>query len=777
MMELNKILSDGRWGDMAALVNANFEKIKVELMKIRFASILTFCKGYFSTESRLLAKFPTGKTGEYAFVGTPWPGTVWEWADTKWVDTKVAPQLGESIFLELLKQHIDNTTILWDDTGKYIYSLGGSGNTCTIAVSIDTSGIGKCTVEATGDKAIVKPSEDGAAYTVTAVKGTTVTVKIVPSEGYKVQKLNVDKVSQGAVPEYTFEKLDADHTMYVWMEAVEEIPTEFLERSDLPGNYYSSTQDALNAVRASYPDGLTQDVTITCVKQATERRMGGVWIASLSEWNMRSMYCLTIDGADLLTYDGKSLGCLSISNVDNVIFRDILFSNYANGVEASTPGDNFALMCKASNNLRMNNIYVDNCIFDGTCTQQNDRMAYSATSFVDVDNVTFNGCTLTKNFGWAAMSFSGCSMVSLIKNHISLDYTDGVSSHSVGVIVSDGRQLMFEDNYMTGNNREAYVSISNVDRIYLRRNKMISGGGQAVSINHIIKTGELVIESNLFRGMLNGPSGGWIKYYINPGNVRDMSLNNNTFYMDGAYYEQYATRFGNVDRLELFNNILVKAADHTIHAYSFDTIGELFSGNNIYEFEYDADKGASSGILLWTEKNYSIVQIPFNISHQLGDIQKLDYEKESVVVPRGSTLLNAGYAIVPSYDTQYPADGEYVPWADVEYKCKSVGSNSRGCFNLHGNAVDETENPAGYTGFNLSTSTPFSDASQYSAMAESILVFTHASLDRRKFVRFSIIGSAHKYLVCGKYAMLSAWPVIDSDGEYVSDELYTIKID
>lgn len=124
-MDLNTIQSDGRWGDVAAFINANFEKIRLELMKLRHASILTFCKGYFSTKSHFLKKYPTGKTGEYAFVGIPWPGTVYEWADTAWVNTGIAPQLGEAVFIEMLKRHIDNETIYWDATDEVIKSAGG----------------------------------------------------------------------------------------------------------------------------------------------------------------------------------------------------------------------------------------------------------------------------------------------------------------------------------------------------------------------------------------------------------------------------------------------------------------------------------------------------------------------------------------------------------------------------------------------------------------------------------------------------------------------------
>lgn len=111
----------------------------------------------------------------------------------------------------------------------------------------------------------------------------------------------------------------------------------FLVRSDLPGYYYSSTQDALNAVRATYPDGLTRNVEITCIKAAREKRKEGHYLAELADWNLRSMYTLTIDGGSVLTLDGNALGCLSFSCVDNVVVRNVRFEDYSNYVGHQIP--------------------------------------------------------------------------------------------------------------------------------------------------------------------------------------------------------------------------------------------------------------------------------------------------------------------------------------------------------------------------------------------------------------------------------------------------------
>jgi signal peptidase I len=53
-------------------------------------------KGYYPTESLLKSTYPTPKSGEYAYVGTPYPGTVYEVStDGTWTNTGVTPPAPE----------------------------------------------------------------------------------------------------------------------------------------------------------------------------------------------------------------------------------------------------------------------------------------------------------------------------------------------------------------------------------------------------------------------------------------------------------------------------------------------------------------------------------------------------------------------------------------------------------------------------------------------------------------------------------------------------------
>lgn len=692
--------------------------------------------------------------------------------------------LSKENFINLLKQCIDNDTIKFDAERKVIYcdcGGGGGGGEETshlITLDINPADIVKVEkVEATGDVSESTVSEDGGHYAFTVPDGGNVTVKITPAEGYAVNRLNVDKVSQGAIAEYTFSNVTAAHTMYLWMEAAEEPVVEgFLVRSDKPDVEYASTQSVFDALKADYPDGLTQDVTVTCTKKTTEPRTAG-WVGTLEDWNQGTMYTLTLDGAGLLTYDGKSLGILAFYDVDNVLVRDVTFTNYCNLVDAYSPGDTFAFMCKASGDRKMNNICLQDCTFNGAYVGESESsdMAYQAILCNDVTNVTVCGCTINKNYGWAAAQFGGCDSINFVKNSLELEYVYGKMGHVYGVVVGDGLQFTFEDNSIIGNgNNEVLVTISTISRASIKRNRFTNADGYALSMSHISQMDEVVLESNLFSDLLDAPVGGWMKSLIEFCRIKDLRILNNTFRMSGNFYEQYACRYGDVDNLEIFNNIFSKVSQQVIHAFQFNNVGSLSSGNNIYQFDIGTD-GRSGGALFWITGEDSTVQIPY--ANSLDTLQSMGYETNSALLSKDVSLLDANFAITASMDTAHPADTIHLAEADTNYKEPSGSSNSVGCFNLHGIAIDEDEEIAGYAGYDTLSAVDFSELAQHSGMAETQLLLKLKSRNRTRVAKWTFAGSMHNYLLLGKQGVITPLPILDEDGEYVEDELYTVNIE
>lgn len=770
-MDLNKILSTGRWGDMAALVNTNFEKIRIELMKLRHGSILTFCKGYFSTEERFLAKFPTGKTGEYAFVGSPWPGTVWEWTDSEWVDSGVAPLSGDGIFMELLKRHIDNRTILWEDAEKYIYAVGGGDTTFTIAVGIDSDSVGTCTVEATGDVVSIVPSDDVSSYTVVANAGGTATVEIVPESGYEVGALTVDNEPKGSLSEYTFERLSANHTMSVKMVLSEEVPTEFLERSDLPGTYYSTVQTALDAVVADYPSGLTQDVTISCIKGASEKRAGSSFLAKLSSWNTDSVYTLTIDGADLLTLNCNMYGGLCFTNVNNVVIRGITFENVAN-YEQNIADEVSGIMFMGRNANYIRNCYVSGCTMDGAEGSTNGTPGRYAVITKYSENVYLQGNRIT-NFNCNLLKVDYCNLLTLVDNYMdaSLSYIIG---HPSLCTISTGGILIAEDNEFTGTTGEYLFSLTNMDRIYFRRNIIHDVGGEGMKMSGNVTVKEFVMESNLMYNLLAGPTVGWAySYVIFDCPVEHVALLGNTAYVNGTVWQQWffrANSYG-IGTFDCYNNIVCTGTSYAMYGIMLGDVTVINSGHNLYTAPL-----TSAGV---SSQNFFKANGLTDVK-TLSSLQEQGVEVGSWLADSTATIFQSStdtpYKLIASMAGTYAADADHLPAMDVEYLASAASGNNVGAYNLAGTAIDETAEVTGYTGTDFDGDTGFSSTEAYTTLAERVLLLMHNTLTRDKYVKFLAQGSQHSFVALGRYALMSLLPVVDRNGEYVEDEYYDINI-
>lgn len=644
----------------------------------------------------------------------------------------------------------------------------------SIKVNVDTDSVGKCTITATGNLINIVESIDKSNYVITVDISGSVTVSIVAKSGYQVQELTVDSVSKGDVSEYTFEDINEDHTMSVSME--EATAVNFLLRNDLPDVYYSSTQSALDAIKADYPEGLTQNVILTCIKPAKEKRLSGTWIATLSNWNKRSIGHLTIDGNNKLTYDGKSLGGLQLKEVDNVLLRNISFVNCANYAGEYSPSELYALYYKGNAELYARNLMIYQCSFNGLYPNDSTKKAYRTIGSQYSENLTVLGCDISNDYG-NCMKFTNSSYVSLLKNTINVDYSLNVVAHPSIMTLKNCYCLNVEDNDLSGDNRENYFELSNVERIYFRRNEFLGGGGRAITMTTLAGVKEVVIDSNLFVGMVNSPAGAWMKEYINLTKINSLKIRNNTFYMDGRFYEQYITRGGTVENAELFNNILINATGSTtssINGFVINRCKSLKTGNNLYE----SMRGLIVSPNADAESEY--ITIDWTTGRDITKLQTAGYETNSIEVEDGTKLLeiqNGGDSYKLIAGLEYYSNMAYMPFADIEYKSKGSLGNTRGCYNLAGIQIDENQDITGYTGENYSVDQAFDSDVQYSAMADDILCLTHNTLDRMKLIVFSIVGSQHTEFQLGKSGIIHTYPVLDENNQYEADELYTINVE
>lgn len=562
-------------------------------------------------------------------------------------------------------------------------------------------------------------------------------------------------------------------------------PTDFLVRSDLPDVYYSSTQDAFNAIKSDYPDGLTRDVTITCVKPAREKRASaGIWLASLRDWNLGSMYTLTIDGADKLVYDAVSLGILSFIRVDNIVVKNLKMINFANRVSAYSPDEIEAIMFKGEKSTPTRNLYVQNCQFDGISTQNKQTDSTLTIGVKDCANATVNGCAFTGNNG-ITMEVKDCTCTSLIKNTCSMRL--GVGHPSI-LALSQGNALFLEDNDFSGDIGENAISVYNVSYVFIRRNVFRDIMGKPISISEQELTNKIVIESNLFANCLIKPFYGWVKEYVSIGITADLSMISNTFYMNSDWFEQNVLRGNTAKVFNLYNNIVINATrnpDIPLCGFKLDNCKKFNSGSNIYQMILNDSGLVKYGSLVSisnTDGDVDAVTINKNTSN-LTYIQSMGYEVGSALLDSAVKLIvkqegGTSYAITPEYDILYKANDEKTSDLDIEYKKTAAADNSRGCYNLAGTAFDEADDAtSGYAGYDIDNITEFSSALQYSTFADSLLLFKHRILNRNRLIKMSLTGTQHRYLILGKYGLVLGNPELDTNGEYQADELYTINVD
>lgn len=86
-MELNNIKQISTWGEAATDLNANFDKVSIEVEKLKHATVRL--KGYFPTSQELIEANPTAMAGSIAYVGTTYPFVIWRWNGSEWENTNI----------------------------------------------------------------------------------------------------------------------------------------------------------------------------------------------------------------------------------------------------------------------------------------------------------------------------------------------------------------------------------------------------------------------------------------------------------------------------------------------------------------------------------------------------------------------------------------------------------------------------------------------------------------------------------------------------------------
>jgi len=90
-MDLKTIQTNAPWATGAGDINENFSRTNTEIEKLK-VTIVNF-KGYFTDIISLTAAVPSPKPGDYAWVGSPYPGVINKCVTGEvWQSTPEVPQ-------------------------------------------------------------------------------------------------------------------------------------------------------------------------------------------------------------------------------------------------------------------------------------------------------------------------------------------------------------------------------------------------------------------------------------------------------------------------------------------------------------------------------------------------------------------------------------------------------------------------------------------------------------------------------------------------------------
>ncbi|MDD2954603.1 MAG: hypothetical protein PHC95_15870, partial [Parabacteroides sp.] len=629
--------------------------------------------------------------------------------------------------------------------------------------------------------------------------GGNVTVKIVPKEGYEVQQLNVDTVSQGAVDSYTFNVIDANHTMYVWM-SVESAsnPTDFLVRSDKPDVYYSSLHVALNAIKSDYPDKLTRDVTLSCVKTVTETRNPQdenkltnerLFVSVLKNWNKDSLFVLTVDGDGKYTLNGNSLGCLRFENVDNVIIRNINFIDFANYAKFSSPEEMSAVTFIGEDGNTAKSLYVDNCSFDGI---YNGSGSYYTIITKLTENVSVCNSVLKNN---SAMTFklTDTKLISLVKNTISGIQKVGLVGHP-GIFTNSGTiALYIDDNDINGASfSETAFYISNTQNIYIRRNKFYNHVGRILEVSSNAEVQNFIFNTNLIHDTLFSPIFSWIQDMLSI--VTDLNYCeclNNTVFFNGTLYRQWFLRASAnyCNKLVNCNNLFIEATSGNAVNSVFQILGvkEYESSGNVYKADLNttSDNRFVAMQMMVSANSYNLPQyltIAGNDARSLSYYNDKGYEAGSKPIAKSTKLLNVEsggttYGLIASIANAYLSDTAKAPALDLNYK-QNVYMTSAAAINHNGVGWDEgADATTGYDGMNIESSDRFDQQGTYTIPSDDTIVLVSKSKNRASIVKFHLIGTDNSYLCIGKNAIFTPACKLNGDGTYSDIQTYNTEIE
>lgn len=578
-------------------------------------------------------------------------------------------------------------------------------------------------------------------------------------------------------------------------------PVDFLERDDLPGTYYSSLHLAMNAVVDDYPSGLTQNVTINCIKRVREERNPldsnkpnnlRVWTAVIKDWNKDTVYTLTINGNFKYTLSCYSLGGIRIENCDNIIIKNMQFYDYSNYYRSSSPEEVAAIYSVGSMESKNKNIVVLRCTFDGVYKHTTGTNIYADYAFDTklTSNIVIQRCTFNKAAG-VPIKCSDVDCMEIKESYLSGNIKRSTIAHETLCSISNSIRIEITDCILNGLTLEEYgLTITDTKEFICKRNRIFNFDGTIFLLKGTedLKStfDSCLFFDNLKRHLLN-----YLKFLVRIEQpVTSLSVINNTVYMNGinVYFQEAFSVDGDVVSLTNYNNIYIDK-NNRVNTFLRVTglLTNYYAKSNLYKslLYYSGDRFNTTTILSCDsfKEAHSITE-----TRNLIGFQSAGYEQNSVIsgstenlleielLPSGSTLTG-----ITSYETisnEYLADGTIYNNFDIDYKKVTGTTSTIGAFNLIGQVWNETgDTTSGYTGTDIVENETFNQLAVYTVSADDGIIIQSNTLDRNYLLKFIFSGGDYNILRYGNSVYLTLLCDFDANGLYIDDISYDVNIE
>lgn len=548
-----------------------------------------------------------------------------------------------------------------------------------------------------------------------------------------------------------------------------------ITRSDTNATY-GSIKECLEAITVQYGTKLTTDVTISCKSTFTEYSGYG-FIATLSSFNKNSNYILTIDGDNKYTINCHSDGGIYIEKCDNIVIKNIVFTEVSSTARTGNPDQMFALKIKGFVDEYSKNIILHNITIDGTTIIGSN--IYSGWYGLDVEyveNLTLSKINIT-NIGAICILLKSINVIALANVKINnCQVVRGVTSQPCFMNVTTSGLLSIKDCDFNCTGNDTILIASTVNYIYSERTIYRNASSEAFRVSHSMSTTLVYFDSCLIVDCLQGPIYDWTKYYLSLSNTTKLVIKNTTIRLIARSHTDYYSRFvvANIQNVELHNNIydvyMPSFANNGSDAILFyiGNCQSLISNYNVYR-DYKGSTSSYSNRMFYVSGTVNL------ITSDTAALVNLGYDVNSTFLNTTDSLFtDETFMILANAIKALAVDTNKVSELDITKKHNVT--NNVGCYGQN------IENPTGdftFSGNNSFNATPITSAALATIYSNIyiMLVIDNINLNyvaKTTFKDDNNVETIHYGNAIYRYMLSNNDPTTD---EYISDMYYDVTID